>query len=401
MDQSNLEDKLQFSQPVRQVMLMLIVVGLTAFGGVIAAPSVMPVVQSNLWLNGFIIFVFAIGVVSCFVQVVQLIASVRWIENFAREKGSVSSKAPQLLAPLATLLRARGAQMQIGAASTRSILDSVGTRIEEVREITRYIVNLLIFLGLLGTFYGLATTVPALVETIRSLAPQEGESGFAVFSRLMNGLESQLAGMGVAFASSLLGLAGSLVVGLLELFAGHGQNRFYRELEEWLSSITRLGFSSGDGEGTPEQNMALGVVNQMADQMDALQAMFAQSDSARALVDEKLSTLADTIDRLGQRLEANTPGAMALSQVAEGQEKLIEVLGKKERSDAMDAESRMRLRSIDVQMLHLTEEISAGRQESISALRSDFAALTNAILKATEDFEKAEMPPVKPKKTKD
>lgn len=401
MDQSNLEDKLQFSQPVRQVMLMLIVVGLTAFGGVIAAPSVMPVVQSNLWLNGFIIFVFAIGVVSCFVQVVQLIASVRWIENFAREKGSVSSKAPQLLAPLATLLRARGAQMQIGAASTRSILDSVGTRIEEVREITRYIVNLLIFLGLLGTFYGLATTVPALVETIRSLAPQEGESGFAVFSRLMNGLESQLAGMGVAFASSLLGLAGSLVVGLLELFAGHGQNRFYRELEEWLSSITRLGFSSGDGEGTPEQNMALGVVNQMADQMDALQAMFAQSDSARALVDEKLSTLADTIDRLGQRLEANTPGAMALSQVAEGQEKLIEVLGKKERSDAMDAESRMRLRSIDVQMLHLTEEISAGRQESISALRSDFAALTNAILKATEDFEQAEMPPVKPKKTKD
>ena len=105
----------------------------------------------------------------------------------------------------------------------------------------------------------------------------------------MNGLESQLGGMGVAFASSLLGLAGSLVVGLLELFAGHGQNRFYRELEEWLSSITRLGFSSGDGEGMPEQNMALGVVNQMADQMDALQAMFAQSDASRALVDEKLS----------------------------------------------------------------------------------------------------------------
>jgi len=135
--------------------------------------------------------------------------------------------------------------------------------------------------------------------------------------------------------------------------------------------------------------------------MDALQAMFAQSDGARALVDEKLSVLADTIDRLGQRLEANTPGAMALSQVAEGQEKLIDVLGKKERSDAMDAESRMRLRSIDVQMLHLTEEISAGRQESLSALRSDFAALTNAILKATEDFEKTETPPVKPKKTKD
>ena len=127
----------------------------------------------------------------------------------------------------------------------------------------------------------------------------------------------------------------------------------------------------------------------------------AQSDAARAVVDEKLSALADTIDRLGQRLEANTPGAEALARVAEGQEKLISVLGKMERSDAMDAESRMRLRSIDVQMLHLTEEISAGRQESINALRSDFAALTNAILKATEDFEATEQPPIKPKKTKD
>jgi hypothetical protein len=139
--------------------------------------------------------------------------------------------------------------MQVTPASAKSVLDSVGARMEESRDITRYIANLLIFLGLLGTFFGLATTVPAVVETIRSLQPTEGEEGLAVFGRLMDGLEDQLGGMGTAFASSLLGLAGSLVVGLLELFAGHGQNRFYREMEEWLASITRVSLSSGDGEG--------------------------------------------------------------------------------------------------------------------------------------------------------
>ena len=236
MDLSDPKTELHFSQPIRQIVLMLLVLALVASGGTLAAPRVLPVFEANHYLNGFILFVFFIGVVGCFWQVAQLITSVRWIERFVGKHDDVmDAKAPRLLAPLATLLRTRGMAMQIGASSNRSILDSVATRIDEAREFTRYLVNLLIFLGLLGTFYGLATTVPALVDTIRSLAPQDGEEGAAVFGRLMNGLDSQLSGMGVAFASSLLGLAGSLVVGLLELFAGHGQNRFYRELEEWLS----------------------------------------------------------------------------------------------------------------------------------------------------------------------
>mgnify|MGYP007000383185 len=134
----------------------------------------------------------------------------------------------------------------------RSILDSVATRLDEARDITRYIINLLIFLGLLGTFYGLATTVPAVVETIRTLAPKEGQSAIEVFDKLMSGLENQLGGMGTAFASSLLGLAGSLVVGLLELFSGHGQNRFYMELEEWISSFTRVSVFSAPDESSQE-----------------------------------------------------------------------------------------------------------------------------------------------------
>ncbi len=382
MEQPEREAEPQFSQPVRQIMLMLIVLGLSGFGAFVALPRVLPVFQANPYLNGFILFVFVIGVVACFWQVAQLINSVRWIEGFTSSRTDPTTvQAPQLLAPLATLLRSRSKRMQIGASSTRSILDSVATRIDEAREITRYIVNMLIFLGLLGTFYGLATTVPAVVDTIRSLAPQDGEGGVDVFNRLMTGLEAQLGGMGVAFASSLLGLAGSLIVGLLELFAGHGQNRFYRELEEWLSTITRLGFSSGehDGESGVEHAALAGVMDHMGEQMESLQMMFTQSDISRSMLDEKLGVLADSIERLATGMDQATPVDTVLLRVAEGQERLLEHLSNQTAGEGIDAESRMRLRSIDVQLLRILEEISAGRQESMSELRTDIAALARVV----------------------
>ena len=376
MDVSDPRTELHFSQPVRQIVLMLLVLGLVASGGTLAAPRVLPVFEANPYLNGFILFVFFIGVVGCFWQVAQLITSVRWIERFVGKHDDVmDAKAPRLLAPLATLLRTRGMAMQIGSSSNRSILDSVATRIDEAREFTRYLVNLLIFLGLLGTFYGLATTVPALVDTIRSLAPQDGEEGAAVFGRLMNGLDSQLSGMGVAFGSSLLGLAGSLVVGLLELFAGHGQNRFYRELEEWLSSITRVGFSSGDGDSGSEQSMVAGILDHMAQQMEKMQNTFASVESSRFVVDEKLGRLADALDNMTRRMEASDNVDNGMQRVAEGQHRLVETLQQLDLGDGFDAESRMRLRSMDVQMLRILEEIAAGRQETMAELRADLASL--------------------------
>ena len=377
MAQTTPEAQPHFSQPVRQIALMLIVLGLSGFGVVVALPRVLPVFEANPYLNGFIMFVFAIGVVACFWMVFQLIQSVAWIERFASEGPATSGKAPQLMVSLASLLRSRGSRMQLNATSTRSILDSVATRIDEVREITRYIVNMLIFLGLLGTFYGLATTVPALVDTIRSLAPQDGETGTEVFSRLMGGLESQLGGMGVAFASSLLGLAGSLIVGLLELFAGHGQNRFYRELEAWLSSITRVGFAP-EGEGNTEQNAVAGVIDHLEDQMESLQAILTKSDVSRSIVDEKLGRLVDAVERMTTQLQGQGANGTALERMVDGQERLIALIETQGMGDGMDAESRMRLRSIDVQMLRILEEISAGRQETMAELRTDISALAKA-----------------------
>ncbi len=403
MDQPDREVEPQFSYPYRQIFLMLVVIGLTALGAFVALPRVLPVFEANLWLNGFIFFVFVLGVIATFWQVLQLIGSARWIDGFAAQlPGHEMTQPPSMLAPLATLLRSRGKRMQIASTSARSILDSVAQRIDEAREITRYIVSLLIFLGLLGTFYGLATTVPAVVDTIRSLAPQEGEEGLAVFNRLMSGLEAQLGGMGVAFSSSLLGLAGSLVVGLLELFAGHGQNRFYRELEEWMSTITRVGFASGDADGG-EGGAVTHLLDHMAEQMDALQSMLSQSDMSRAMVDQKLGVLADSIERLTHRMSDQNPVQLALLRLAEGQERLIASLEARDATphEGIDAESRMRLRSIDVQMLRILEEISAGRQETMTELRTDLAALTRVLGQARPSPTPRPVRPIVPRPDSD
>ncbi|NBE06767.1 biopolymer transporter ExbB [Paragemmobacter ruber] len=381
MDKQRAEASPTFSQPIRQIVMMLLVSVLVGSGAWLIHTEVAGIFQSNPLFNGFIAGVFLLGVLTCFWQVLILMQSVSWIEDFVRHvPGHDATKPPRLLAPLASLLRSRGAKMQISSSSSRSILESVATRIDEARDITRYLVNLLVFLGLLGTFYGLATTVPAVVDTIRSLAPQEGETGLQVFEKLMSGLESQLGGMGTAFSSSLLGLAGSLVIGLLELFAGHGQNRFYRELEEWLSSITRVSLSSGEGEGGDTAAMAA-VLDQVQAQMDALQSLYTQSDITRVMVEDKIDDLARAIGKLSERREGGGDMAAALARIAEGQERLIAAVtgGGGEGAMGADAESRMRLRSIDVQLLKILEEMAAGRQESLADLRADLAALTAAI----------------------
>jgi len=167
------EQNPRFSQPFRYILTMIIILGIVAGICYLLAPTVWPVFEASPYLNGFIIVVFIFGVAACFWQVLTLISSVSWIEGFAMDRpGHEFVAAPRLLAPLASLLSDTRARRALTTSSTRSILDTVAQRLDEARDITRYIVNLLIFLGLLGTFYGLATTVPAVVDTIRSMAPR-------------------------------------------------------------------------------------------------------------------------------------------------------------------------------------------------------------------------------------
>lgn len=372
-----------FAQPIRQVIFMLIVIGLVAAGAWVALPMIEGIFASNPLLNGTIFGVFLLGMLTCFWQVWQLVKAVSWLDTYVQDRpGAEAPGAPSMLAPLAALLGPRSTRIQLSASSSRSILDSVATRIDEARDITRYLANLLIFLGLLGTFFGLATTVPAIVETIRSLSPQEGESSLDIFGKLMGGLESQLGGMGTAFSSSLLGLAGSLVVGLLELFVGHGQNRFFRELEEWISSITRIGLS-GESEGGGDMGQLAQVLDNLSTQIENLQVSNAQSDVALSVVDDRLAELGEAINRLSRRMEQDSGQTALLIRIADGQEKLITALTGDNSAASVDAESRMRLRSIDVQLLRVLEEISAGRQETLADLRHDLAALTQAIRQAS------------------
>ncbi|WP_090189734.1 biopolymer transporter ExbB [Loktanella salsilacus] len=365
---------------------MLIALGLVGAGLYLGFAEMRLIFLSNPYLNGLILVVFILGVASTFAQVWQLMKSVEWIEGFATNRvGHRMTIAPSLLAPLATLLRTRGARMQISSTAATSIQDSVAQRIDEDREMTRYLGSTLIFLGLLGTFYGLATTVPALVETIRSLNPADGESGADIFGRLQQGLESQLGGMGTAFSSSLLGLAGSLIVGLLELFAGHGQNRFYRELEEWLSTITRLGFASGeDGACGEDSAMMQAFAEHMGAQLDTMRGMFVQAEQTRGQADDHLTQLTRTIERLVDTQRGSGADVALLTRIAEGQERLIAQM-QDGGVDGLDAESRMRLRSIDTQMLRLLEDVAAGRQETLADLRSDLAGLTRAVKQSRRD----------------
>lgn len=249
--------------------------------------------QTNPGLNGLIFGVLAVGILLVFGQVFRLFREVRWVNSF--RAGSEVTE-PVLLAPMKTLL-SRSSSMSLSTNSMRSILDSIANRLDESRDISRYLIGLLVFLGLLGTFWGLLQTIGSIGDTIQSLDPGSGDAT-AVLDSLKLGLATPLAGMGTAFSSSLFGLSGSLILGFLDLQAGRAQNRFYTELENWLSTVTDL---SSDlhveaGSGSSEEIRALS---------DRLRSMQEQGgSSANPRVAAAMATLADGIAGLVKNMRA-------------------------------------------------------------------------------------------------
>lgn len=206
---------------------------------------------TNPALNGLILGVLSLGIIYAFRQVIRLYPEIRFVNDFRiSDPGLAAGSEPRLLAPMATMLRDRRGALSLSTTSMRTIMDSIGSRLDEARDTGRYLVGLLVFLGLLGTFWGLLDTITSVSRAIATLDTKGGETA-AVFDDLKAGLAAPLRGMGTAFSSSLLGLAGSLILGFLELQASHAHNRFYNELEEWLSGITELTPGSGVAdEGT-------------------------------------------------------------------------------------------------------------------------------------------------------
>jgi hypothetical protein len=250
-----------------------------------------------------IIGVLLVGIVYAFRQVLRLYPEIAWVNNFRiSDPASTSEKStPVLLAPMATMLRDRTGHLSLAAGSMRSLLDSVASRLEEQRETTRYLVGLLIFLGLLGTFWGLLQTVSSVGATIGTLDTNAGENTL-LFDQLKEGLAGPLKGMGTAFSCSMFGLAGSLILGFLDLQAGHAQGRFYNELEDWLSGITELQPADAVGAAAMPPQLRVALIDMqrsISDLNDKVELRLLNDNTGDAVKD-----LAAGVDKLIRQMRA-------------------------------------------------------------------------------------------------
>ena len=256
--------------------------------------------MANPGLNGLIIAVLLVGIVYSFRQVLRLFPEINWVNNFRiSDPGVAVEKQPVLLLPMATMLRDRTGHLSLATGSARTLLDSVASRLDEQRETTRYLVGLLVFLGLLGTFWGLLHTVSSVGNTIGSLDTSGGEN-VMLFDQLKEGLAGPLAGMGIAFSSSLFGLAGSLILGFLDLQAGHAQSRFYNELEDWLANVTELQSADAGDSVPPQLRFALmDMQRSLSDLSEKVEVGMLNDNTGDAVKD-----LAQGVDKLIRQMRA-------------------------------------------------------------------------------------------------
>ncbi len=289
------ETPIKISSPRIFLLRMLVFLTLFALLAVILYRQIWAAFLANPGLNGVILGALLIGVALAIRQVLRLFPEIRWVNSFrVADPGIAVARPPVLLAPMAALLRERTGRMAISQTTMRAILDSIATRLDESRDIARYLTGLLVFLGLLGTFWGLLETVGSIGKVIQSL--EVGGDAGAIFENLKSGLSAPLGGMGIAFSSSLFGLAGSLVLGFLDLQAGQAQNRFYTDLEDWLSTSVR-DLHVGDGAGATPTWM----IDQFTAAIERLeQAIKESSGSQRA--GEATVQLADSLKALVQHM---------------------------------------------------------------------------------------------------
>jgi hypothetical protein len=282
-------DPLKLSSPrifLFRMMVFVILGGLVAF---LLYKQIQVAFMANPGLNALILGVLFIGIVLSVRQVIRLYPEIAWVNNFRlADPGLAVDKPPVLLAPMAAILGSRVGRMAMSAQLMRGILDSIATRLDEARDISRYMTGLLVFLGLLGTFWGLIETVSSVGNVIQGLKPG-GDAG-SMFETLREGLAAPLSGMGISFSSSLFGLAGSLVLGFLDLQSSQAQNRFYTELEDWLSTTVY-------DHGIEPSDNAAGVSFEVRGAVEKLREAVEQTGSGKA-ASVAMANLAEAIQGL-------------------------------------------------------------------------------------------------------
>jgi hypothetical protein len=375
------------TSPTRYLWRMVAFLAAVALLVLLLGRDIAAAYMANVVLNTVIIAVLLLGIAWNIRQVLTLQADVAWLEAFRDPlRGAGEAPPPRLLAAMASMLAQRRTErLSLSAMSMRSVLDGIESRLDESRELSRYATGLLIFLGLLGTFWGLLLTIGSVSEVIGGMSVGSGDIN-TLFNQLKQGLAEPLRGMSIAFSSSMLGLAGALVLGFMDLTAGQAQGRFFVELEDWLAGVTRI--SSGalgqEGEGSmPAYVQAL--LEQSAENMEELQRTIARGEEGRAQSSQALMTLTERLSILADQMRA---AQVLMSRMAEAQAQLtptLKRLAEAASEGALDDASRAHIRNLELYLARILEEITQGRMQATSEIRAEIKVLARTIAALAEE----------------
>lgn len=363
------------NSPIRFIQRMVVFIVVTSLIGAFLVHSLLDAFYTNPMLNGLIIFVLFFGIVVIFRQVFTLKPEISWVESYKRSQtkgltSSVNNHKLVLLAPMSSMLEEHKGRPAMSSIAMRSLLDSLNLRLDESREISRYMISLLVFLGLLGTFWGLLITIGSVGSVISSLGINDDDAT-TMFLTLKEGLKEPLNGMGTAFSSSLFGLSGSLILGFLDLQASQAQNQFYNDVEEWLSSMSLISTSrastskllASEEEGVPVYVQAL--LEQTAESVDALQRTMGRGEDERKNIADNFANLAEKMGAVADQIKNN--------------QKLLSNF-----SGGIDDATKDHIRNLDISMGRLIEESKQGNKQLIYELRSEIKILAKTVAMALD-----------------
>ncbi len=362
--------------------LFLIAVGLLV---VPLIPLIQRAFVHNMALNGVIVAILLLGILYILRQVWLLETDVRWVETFERDRPAEILPEPRLLTPMASMIGDRRDRLTLSPPVMRTLLDGISSRLDEARDLSRYAIGLLIFLGLLGTFWGLLETINTVGDAISNLSL--GGDAAANFVQLKGSLEGPLRGMGTAFSSSLFGLAGSLILGFLDLQAGQAQNRFYNDVEEWLSEKTRLPSGVLTGLDMGEQSVPAYVqalLEQTAESLENLQRTMARAEESRSTANANVGLLADRLSTLSDFMRHEQ---QILTRLADNSSELRSVLQRLSDTrggggEGMDENTRTHIRNIELYLARMLEEMVTGRTALADELRGEIKLLARTVAAA-------------------
>jgi hypothetical protein len=383
------------TRPTVYLIRMLLFLAAVAAVAVLLGPVLLTIFRHNVGLNSLIVFILLAGIAWNLRQVLRLSPEVTWVEAYQTGRQRLAAlPLPKLLAPMASMLSAREttgrpgqshARLTLSATAARSLLDSISSRLDESRELSRYMTGLLIFLGLLGTFWGLLRTVSSVSEVIHGMSIGTSSDFNQMFEQLKSGLAGPLAGMGTAFSASLFGLSGALVLGFLDLTAGQAQNRFFNELEEWLAGLTRL--SSGlvaDGEA-PIPVYVQALLEQTAENMESLQSILARGEDSRALANQAVVSLTERMAAFSDTMRANQQLMLRIAEAQAALGPALQRIAERRAEGGFDDVARGHLRNIEIYLQRLLTETEQGRAQSTAELRNDLRLLTRTIAAIAEE----------------